>query len=91
MSDQQRCPNCAPGYDCESGVYTPIREGLIVRPGDRLIVTLDDELSAEQGRHFLDRLKGRFGDEVTVTVMSGVHQLALVRPDAEEGDDGQAS
>lgn len=20
---EQRCPNCAPGYDCESGIYTP--------------------------------------------------------------------
>ncbi len=23
MADDQRCPNCAPGYDCEQGVYTP--------------------------------------------------------------------
>jgi hypothetical protein len=23
VADHQRCPNCAPGYDCESGIYTP--------------------------------------------------------------------
>ena len=25
--EPQRCQNCAPGYDCERGVYTPVAPG----------------------------------------------------------------
>jgi hypothetical protein len=24
VPDEQRCPNCAPGYDCERGIHTPV-------------------------------------------------------------------
>jgi chromosome segregation ATPase len=28
VSGEQRCPNCAPGYDCESGIYTNLEADL---------------------------------------------------------------
>lgn len=94
MADEQRCSTCAPGYDCERGIYTPnIREAVVVRPGDTLVVAVAEEhgMGAEEIEEVRQALKANLGIPVEVTVIVGTVQLAVVRAEAKEGDDGQPS
>lgn len=64
MADRQRCPNCAPGYDCESGVYTPAPTALDEIAAER---AAQDARWGEQnhpdgtGTNWVDQIKPAYG------------------------------
>jgi hypothetical protein len=54
-----------------------IQEGLVIRPGDKLLIRVRSDSSPDQVERFLGLLKRRF-PEVEVTVVAA-EQLAVVR------------
>lgn len=58
-----------------------IREGLVVRPGDMLVVRLHDDSDEEEGRRMAAELDDMMPPGAQVCVLAGVEQIAVVRAD----------
>lgn len=60
-----------------------ITHGVVVRPGDYLLVVVPASTRREQFDELREGLRQRLPDSVECCVMAGVEQLAVYRPDLE--------
>lgn len=62
-----------------------ISHGVVVRPGDALVVALRDAVTPDQAQQIKRRVEELMaGVEASVVVAVGVDQLAVYRPDGRE-------
>jgi len=57
-----------------------IKEGLVLRPGDHLVVTVENQV-AKQVYEFSEGLRERLGPDIKVTVIAGVEMIAKIEGD----------
>lgn len=55
--------------------------GLVVRPGDVVLVEADERITAEDAQHLVDRLLARLPGVRDVVVLGGCRVRAVYRPE----------
>lgn len=65
-------------------VGAPLDSGRVVRPGDHLVVSVDDLISAEQMAHLRSDLLGRFPGIAAVTVLGRTRFEFVYRDDEDD-------
>lgn len=64
-------------------ILTDVKEGLVVHPGDHLILSFPANSSPQDLQEMRDRLWERFiGAGIEVTLVTAVTQLAVIRREA---------
>jgi hypothetical protein len=62
--------------------FEQIREGLVVRPGDHLILSFPADSSPKDLAEFRDRIREQLqpiGPDIQVTLVAGVDQITVIR------------
>jgi hypothetical protein len=59
--------------------FGQIREGLVIRPGDHLILSFPAGASAKEAAELRDEVQRRLPKDVRVTVVFGAEQIAVIR------------
>lgn len=62
-----------------------VSHGVVVRPGDTLLVVLPRSTPPEQLGEFKEQLAGMLPEGADCAVLAGVEQLAVYRPENPEG------
>lgn len=67
-----------------SKILTDVKEGLVVHPGDQLVLSFSADLSAENADYIQKQILRKFGSTgIEVMIVVGAEQIAVIRQDDE--------
>lgn len=66
-------------------VANRVSDAVVIRPGDRLVITMEDWVTGIEGERFLSELQSLWPD-VTAVLLIGAKTVAVIHADQERPD-----